>query len=151
LSTDELAVEEALELRRIQAGLDEAVSESGVASLSDTKRSVYLVLWAKAVIDNGGFTYYASGPHTISDAARAFEALGLDALAEACRQVVQLFPDQAEPEAREHRVRAVRRFADEGLLASIEDRFWEIPMQLVERAALEYIRSHGEEFGVTAS
>ncbi len=77
---------------------------------------------AKAVIDNGGFTYFASGPHAISDSAQAFEALGLGALADACRQVIGLFPNQTEPADRKQRLRVLRQYADEGRLASIEDR-----------------------------
>jgi hypothetical protein len=103
------------------------------------------------VIDNGGFTYFAGGPHKLVAAAGAFDSLALPDLAQACREVIQLFPDRVEPHEREQRLQLVKRYADDGRLGPIEDLFWDVPMSRVQRAALAYVRTHGAEFGARIS
>ncbi|UHQ23020.1 hypothetical protein LVB77_20630 [Lysobacter sp. 5GHs7-4] len=65
-------------------GLAQKAGELGVAALSTPERSVVLALWAKGILDNGGFAYLHEAGADIRVIRDAFAEVGLDEASRAC-------------------------------------------------------------------
>ena len=67
-------------------GLGERAEQDGIESLTEPERSVLLVWWAQGIICNGGFAYFYEGACNMPEVAGAFQELGFEEAAQACRQ-----------------------------------------------------------------
>jgi hypothetical protein len=82
------------DIQRLYTEIARRADSHGVSALSVPERNVLLAWWAKGEIDNGGFALLHSAPVNIEDVAQAFEAIGMNSIADACRQTILAFGDQ---------------------------------------------------------
>jgi hypothetical protein len=60
--------------------------------LDEVERAIFLPVWAKGVVDNGGFKYLLELTGDLDGVAESFRKVGLDRAAAACGQVAALLP-----------------------------------------------------------
>lgn len=65
-----------------------------LSTISVSERTIILVWWAKALVDNGGFEYFYEGACNAGDVAKAFFEVGLDSIANAFLTSVRVFPNK---------------------------------------------------------
>lgn len=78
---------------RLAKALAHEADAHGIHALDHEQRNVVVAWWAYGELSNGGFRVFFEGAYPLTETARSFRALGLEAVADACGQVVAaLFP-----------------------------------------------------------
>jgi hypothetical protein len=126
--------------------LSDYAEDEGIESLNKIERIVLLPYWAKAIVGNGGFSYFYEGAHNANEVAEALEMIGCPRVASAFRKSAEFFPDgkpMSSDKARnrwleDHEAEAAAFFAD------LNRTVWSCDEELWTRLAA-YIRSHQTE------
>jgi hypothetical protein len=135
-------------VRKIQGALDEKVDRDGLETLSSDERVVYLSLWTRVVIGNGGFQYFFEGEYSLSEVRDGFAALGLKGLAGACGQVLSALSSEARSNSERRKYLAAVPRENQREFARP---FWNTTYDDVSAAVARFVRGRPDAFGVSVA
>jgi hypothetical protein len=117
--------------------------------LTPEERAIVLVLYATAIIDNGGFEYWLEGkikgdPHSRLTA-EAFNAVGLTRSYEAFQKLLRIFPDEKLPRTFDERMSYFNRFRPK-VRGELSRMVWQDGWDgLVSKQVAQFIRDNAEK------
>ena len=130
-------------LAQLSDAIEKRVAHVGYSGLSIEEKTVYVVSWLEAELNNGGFDQYFfnSAADNARDVPDALVRVGADQLAKLVTEVNALFPPPGPSPERATRQRQLDRLASRVELDDFDDRFYRNPENL-EHLVAAFARAH---------
>jgi hypothetical protein len=135
-------------VNEIYIALGKQANKHGIGSLTFPERVAHLSWWASGIIGNGGFRFFYEGATNVDQVAEAYETLGFQHAAAACRQSKSFFPLEIIAKGYEATREWMNRFSDEELqhfFSELDKKIWEIKDDLTDAVA-KYINANLDQF-----